>query len=149
MQTTDTTNVMVRDPSDPTVWPAEARLVLTALEAGEAHPNQNRRARPRTLYHVQASLRLFSDPANTPPWRLYSRDVNSRSMGFLTPHRLPLGYSGVVNMPGPDGKPIEAHCTLFRCREAAPGWYEGALSFHRRQPTLICECEEGAEQHES
>jgi hypothetical protein len=26
------------------------------------------------------------------------------------------------------------HCTLLRCREAAPGWFEGSVYFNREQP---------------
>jgi hypothetical protein len=28
---------------------------------------------------------------------------------------------------------IEAACTVLRCRQAAPGWYEGAIYFNRSQ----------------
>jgi hypothetical protein len=124
------------------LWPPEARMILSALEAGESVPD-NRRTQPRSLYQVQASLRLFSDPEGAPPWKLYTRDVSSRSLGFLTPHRLPLGYGGIVELAGPDGQPIAAHCTLFRCRQTARGWFEGALSFHRRQWALCSEEAEG------
>jgi len=124
---------------DLSAWPAEARLILSALEAGEGTLNDNRRAQPRTLYQVLASLRLFSDADGTAPWKLYTRDISSRSLGFLTPHRLPLGYGGIVELPGPDGNMISAHCTLFRCRQTARGWFEGALSFHRRQWALAGE----------
>jgi hypothetical protein len=127
------------DSPDPAYWPPEARMILSALEAAESTHHENRRATPRTLYQVQASLYLFSDPDGSPAWKLYTRDVSSRSLGFLTPHRLPLGYGGIVELPGPDGKPIRAHCTLFRCRQTARGWYEGALSFHRKQWALAGE----------
>lgn len=133
--------------ADPSAWPAEARLILSALEASEAINTDNRRGESRTLYQVQASLRLFSDPEGTPPWRLYTRDVSTRSLGFLSPHRLPLGYGGIVELPDPSGRKVKAHCTLFRCRQTARGWYEGALSFHRRQWALAGEQpEEGQEQ---
>jgi hypothetical protein len=127
------------DSPDPSYWPPEARMILSALEAAESTHHDNRRSTPRTLYRVQASLFLFSDPDGSPAWKLYTRDVSSRSLGFLTPHRLPLGYGGIVELPGPDGKVIRAHCTLFRCRQTARGWYEGALSFHRKQWALAGE----------
>ena len=130
---------------DPASWPPEARLILSALDAGLAHHTSNRRNRPRTLYQVRAHLQLFSDPEGSPPWRLYTRDVSSRGLGFVTPHRLPLGYGGIVHLRTPDGKPIRAHCTLFRCRQTCQGWYEGALSFHRRQWTLAGEDPQDAE----
>ena len=135
--------------SDPSYWPPEARLILSALEAGEPLPADNRRGQPRTLYQVQANLRLFSDAEGSDPWKLYTRDVSSRSLGFLTPHRLPLGYGGIVELPGPDGSTVRAHCTLFRCRQSARGWYEGALSFHRPQWTLTGEEPQKEPTHES
>jgi hypothetical protein len=125
--------------ADPGHWPPEARLILSALEAGEATPGENRRGGSRTLYQVRASLRLFSDSDGSPPWRLYTRDVTARSVGFITPHRLPLGYGGVVELTDPHGHSIRAHCTLFRCRQTAGGWFEGALSFHRPQWSLRAE----------
>ena len=138
---TQDSNIATEDVGDPSYWPPEARLILSALEAGEGNPTDNRRNSPRTIYQVQAQLKLFSDPEGAPPWKLYTRDVSSRSLGFLTPHRLPLGYGGIVELPGPNGQPVRAHCTLFRCRPAARGWFEGALSFHRRQFALAGETE--------
>jgi len=121
---------------DPAYWPPEARMILSALEAGDSGLRDNRRVHTRNLYQVQAFLQLFSDPDGAPPWKLYTRDVSPRSLGFLTPHRLPLGYGGIVELPAPDGQTIRAHCTLLRCRQTVRGWFEGALSFHRRQNFL-------------
>ena len=55
---------------------------------------------------------------------VHYRDVNRRGISFLTPHRLPLGYGGLLDVQTPDGRLISIHCTLIRCREAAPGWFE-------------------------
>jgi hypothetical protein len=117
-------------------WPPEARMILSAIHAGEAGPHANRRDKPRTDYQVCAWLRLFSDPDGSAPWKLYTRDAGPRSLGFITPHRLPLGYGGVVEFASPNGHTVKAHCTLFRCRQTVRGWFEGALSFHREQPAL-------------
>ncbi|HSV14825.1 MAG TPA: hypothetical protein VLI90_11230, partial [Tepidisphaeraceae bacterium] len=73
------------------------------------------------------------------PWLLYTRDVNGRGLGFVTAHRLPLGYGGVIELPGPLGEPLTIHCTLLRCREAAPGWFEGSVYFNREQPKFAAE----------
>jgi hypothetical protein len=125
-------------------WPAQAELVLSALEAGQfagpggAHTGQagpNRRALPRRRLRVKAALRLFSDGDHTPPRMLFTRDVHARGLGFITPHRLPLGHGGVVELPTADGgRTVSVACTLLRCREAAPGWFEGSLYFNRDQP---------------
>lgn len=86
-----------------------------------------------------ATLRLFSDQHPTPPWLLYTRNISPRSLGFVSPHRLPLGYGGILELPGPSGEPMQIHCTLLRCREAAPGWFEGSVYFNRVQSAFETE----------
>jgi hypothetical protein len=64
--------------------------------------------------------------------------VSVRGLGFITSHRLPLGYGGLVQLPRPDGKgTMTVHCTILRCRETAPGWFEGSVYFNRDQPSLL------------
>jgi hypothetical protein len=112
-------------------WPAEAGLILSALEAGGW--KEERRAHPRMAYRVQAALRLFIDSPGSEQRAIYTRDAHSRGLGFVTTHRLPLGYGGTVQIMAPNQKMITVQCTLLRCRQAAPGWYEGALHFVRDQ----------------
>jgi hypothetical protein len=125
--------------TDMNLWPPEARLILSAIQAGESASARDRREREndRAIHQVRALLRLFSDPEGSAPWPIYTRDVTARSAGFITPHRLPLGYGGIVEMAGTTGQVISAHCTLFRCRQTVQGWFEGALSFHRPQWQLV------------
>ena len=114
-------------------WPREVELILSALEAAGAQ-HDNRRRYPRMPYRAIAALRLYSDPAGNDPWRLYTRDISVRGLGFITPHRLPLGYGGVVQIPTPrTGRLVSVAGTLFRCREVSPGWFEGSLYFNREQ----------------
>jgi hypothetical protein len=126
-------------------WPAMAELILSAMESGRhrngtsaaaAAARDERRALPRLPYRVRGRLRLFSDGPHSTPRVIYTRDAHARGLGFITPHRLPLGYGGFVEFTGPDGRPRRIQCTLHRCREAAPGWYEGAVCFNREQPEL-------------
>ena len=112
-------------------WPAQVELIMSALDTGQY--DANRRKTGRQSYRVKARLRLFSDAATSSPWVIYTRDIHTRGLGFISPHRLPLGYGGLVELPGPEGGVISINCTLSRCREAAPGWYEGALYFNREQ----------------
>lgn len=114
-------------------WPPQVELILSALETGQ-FARSDRRTAPRNAYRVRGRLRLFSDPPLSSPWLLYTRDVHAKGLGFISPHRLPLGYGGILEIPGPDGIALSIHCTLYRCREAAPGWYEGSVYFHREQP---------------
>jgi hypothetical protein len=39
----------------------------------------------------------------------------------------------MVELLDPFGNEISVNCTLYRCRLAAPGWFEGALYFNRDQ----------------
>jgi hypothetical protein len=125
--------------ADEDVWPAEVDLIISALAAGEDRakaarsPGLRRREVPRTSYRVLADLRLYSDTHDADAWRLYTRDVSVRGLGFITPHRLPLGYGGTIELPAPDGRIIAVNCTLLRCREIASGWFDGALYFNREQ----------------
>lgn len=114
-------------------FPAQVELILSAIETGQFSPRE-RRCTSRAPYRTEAMLRLFSDLPDTPAWKLFTRDVNARGVGFITPHRLPLGYGGLIELPAPNGTPRTIPCTLLRCREAAPGWYEGSLYFNRHQP---------------
>ncbi|MDB5321001.1 MAG: hypothetical protein JWN40_2632 [Phycisphaerales bacterium] len=112
--------------------PQEVEFILSALEVGE-HGGQSRRRLPRRIYRVAASLRLFSDPPQVPPWTLFVRDVNTQGLGFVTRHRLPLGYGGILTIASPKGRAMRIDCTLLRCREAVQGWFEGSMYFNREQ----------------
>jgi hypothetical protein len=86
------------------------------------------------MYRATAMLSLFADAPGSSARVLYTRDVNERGIGFVTRDRLPLGYGGVLRLPArTQGQIFSIPCTLYRCRLAAPGWYEGALHFNRDQ----------------
>ena len=125
-------------------WPPQVELILSAIEAGRyngpvAVPTggAERRQAKRASFRVRGHLRLFSDAPGEQGRVIYTRDVHHRGLGFITPHRLPLGHGGVVELPTPAGKIVSIPCTLLRCREAAPGWYEGSVYFNREQPHLV------------
>ena len=124
---------MKLQPAPDPPWPPEVDLILSAMEAAEGTKAADRREHDRRIYRVRAELKLFSDPPGSAPWLLYTRDVNARGLGFITPHRLPLGYGGWVELMTPRGRKMRIHCTLFRCREAVKGWFDGALYFNREQ----------------
>jgi hypothetical protein len=131
-------------------WPPQVELILSAIEAGQfaanaeappalpPRPGQPERRRTRRApFRTKGQLRLFSDQPGEVGRVIYTRDVHPRGLGFITPHRLPLGHGGVVEIPTPAGKIVSIPCTLLRCREAAPGWYEGSVYFNRDQPHLV------------
>ena len=126
-------------------FPSEVEMILSSMEAGRHAYNQEmesatgeraggeRRAAGRFPYRVRAELRLFRDRPGTPAWLIYVRDADPRGIGFVSQHRLPLGYGGYVELVAPTGRPLSVPCTLFRCREVVPGWYDGAMNFNREQ----------------
>ena len=122
-------------------WPREVELILSAMDVAEesAAPDRRSRRAQRQHYRAEAKLHLFSDQLGSPPWTLYTRDVSPRGMGFVTPHRLPLGYGGWVELLSPQGRLMRIHCTLYRCREAVKGWFEGSLQFNREQFAFAAE----------
>ena len=129
------TTIMTMHEEEP-VWPQDAGMVLTALET--AGWKDERRQHRRTAYRVRATLRMFADAPAARTRVLYTRDVDHRGIGFITRERLPLGYGGMVRLPGPKtSKTLNIACTLYRCRMAAPGWYEGALHFNRDQAEFL------------
>lgn len=113
-------------------WPSHVQMILSALETANP-PTSDRRALRRASYRSKAHLRLFTHASGAAPALLYTRDACTRGMGFITPHYLPLGYGGKVEVLMPNGRVAIAQCTLCRCRQLSPGWYEGALTFSREQ----------------
>jgi hypothetical protein len=113
----------------------EAEMIISAMEAG-GNRFENRRTLKRLSWRVQATVRLFVDALNHPARVVYTRDVHSRGLGFVTPERLPLGYGGVIDLPAKDGSIVSVACTVLRCRQTSPGWYEGMVYFNREQTTI-------------
>ena len=112
-------------------WPAEVEMMISAIEAGQRTP-RDRRKRYRLAHRTVASLRLFVD-GDGRTRTIYTRNADSRGVGFLSQERLPLGYGGTVELRSPSGDTISANCTIFRCCEMVNGWYEAALSFNTEQ----------------
>jgi hypothetical protein len=130
-------------PDDGLSWPAEVELIASALEAAGAS-TEGRRQMPRMPLRRRAALRLYADAPGAAPWPLYIRDANERGLGFVTPHRLPLGYGGTIELAGPSGHLVRLNCTLLRCRPVASGWFEGSLHFNREQPAFKVEQSSGS-----
>jgi len=119
-------------------FPAEVEFVISALEAGPK-PLIDRQKAKRSQYRVRATLKLFSDPPGSKPALLYTRNVTSQALAFLTNEVLTLSHGGILRIPSPSGEIVKINCTVLRYREAAPGWFEGALYFNREQPFFSAE----------
>jgi hypothetical protein len=119
-------------------FPAEVEFVISALEAGPKPLIDRQKAR-RSQYRVRATLKLFSDPPEARPALLYTRNVTSQALAFLTNDVLTLSHGGILCIPLPSGEVVKINCTVLRYREAAPGWFEGALYFNREQSFFAAE----------
>lgn len=117
-------------------WPADVDFILSALEAGVSNAHVDKRQAVRLPYRAIGHLKLYSAPLDEPATTIYTRDVCPKSLGFVTQSRLPLGYGGILTIKGPDGQEMRLDVTLLRCREAVPGWFEGAVYFNRQQMTF-------------
>src|SRR3982750_776766 len=121
-----------RPPAPAAVLPPEAEFIMSALEGGRISGG-DRRGGDRVVHRTVGELKLFADRPGAGPWTLYTRDGTTRGLGFITRHRLPLGYGGTFHLRGPNGEELAIECTVRRCREAVHGWFEGTLSFNREQ----------------
>jgi hypothetical protein len=122
----------------PLDWPAEVEFIVSALQAAQTSSGDgtDSRSLSRMAYRVRASLKLFSDSTDMAPWQLFTREVSIRGLGFLSRQWLPLSHGGWVELPAPDGQMMRVGCTVLRCHEVAPGWFEGAVYFNREQPAF-------------
>ena len=141
-------SVLIVDPQD--VWPPDVMFLLSVLD-GNPSPAAERRIVPRARYRARARLALSGDRAGHPPHELFSRDVTFRSMGFVSEHPVPGDGQGVLHLMMPNNRVRTLACTVLRCREAAPGLYEGAVLFKREHPEfsieslIVCGSEVGGE----
>jgi hypothetical protein len=115
------------------LWPPEVNLILSAMDAAPKPDHHQGRREQRLQYRVRAELKLHADAPDSAPWVLYTRDVDPRGLGFITPDRLPLGYGGWIELFTPRGRKARIDCTIYRCRQVIPEWFEGALYFNREQ----------------
>ena len=116
-------------------FPPEVEFILSAMEAGPV-PVVERQQVQRIRHRVRARLQLHSDLEGVVPRTLYVKNVSTKAMGFVSERPLPLSHGGMVEVPGFDGRPVRVACTVLRCREAAPGWFEGAVYFNRPQESF-------------
>jgi hypothetical protein len=117
-------------------WSPEIKFLISALDCRESPPMPfERRSLPRIKYRARLSVRLFNDPASDPQEVLvYTRDVNSQAIGFLSSCSLALGHDGIVTLMLPSHDVLDCRCRVLRCRRVFRHWHEGALSLLSEVP---------------
>jgi len=98
-------------------------------DAGEV-PGEDRRGNNRRRYLAQARLRWAEAGREVAQVStLYTRDLTGRGVGFITSGELPADSTATVELPGVNGKPVQATGKVVRTKEFADGWQEGYVRF--------------------
>ena len=107
-------------------WPSEVREAFNALESFA--PRCERRKLRRTRYYAAAEM-LASLGGPAP---VYTRDVNPWLIGMVTSCHLNNYDHVMLHLPLPN-QMLEVECTVRRCVEFIPGWYDCSLHFRHEQ----------------
>lgn len=125
---------VVPAPIEVSTWPMEIRAAILCLET-RSHAGAERRLRNRFPYRVQAEL-TWVDLPDADPVAVFTRDINSWTVGTLTLAPMQTGWRCNLRLPDPlSHHALEIACSVYRCTEFYPGWYDVALRFakeHRR-----------------
>jgi len=116
--------------------PQDARFVISVLNgepSGADH--QERRRFRREPFIAAAELEVLGD-ASPPRTAIFTRDANRWGVGFVTQKPLPLARDATLRIFIAGGEMLMVRCCVLRCREAAPGWFEGAVLFYHEEPRL-------------
>ena len=111
-------------------WPIEARTGMEVLTAS-AFPRIDRRKLPRKQYFLQTEL-LLTGPVETHV-TIFSRDINTWNVGFISPIPLPPRAKAVIRLVAPDGRSVAMGCRVRRCQAFDPGWFDCFAEFVQPQ----------------
>jgi hypothetical protein len=105
--------------------PAEARRAM-ALLTDDRQPQIDPRGIARRTYHVQAGLTWGTAVDTT----VYTRDVNTWSVGFIGTVPLPVGAKVKLRLVAPDGRRTTVNARVRRSRSFGNGaWHEAFAEF--------------------
>ena len=124
-------------------WPPQ-ELILSAIEAGrqgneQTGPRlaQDRRAtRSASVTAFAAGWRLFSDAPGEEGRVIYTRDIHSRGLGFITPTGCPWATAASSSADAGREDCVDPLHPAALPR-GAPGWYEGSVYFNREQQSVV------------
>lgn len=105
-------------------WPADVRDILAKLDA--SFPKMHdRRIIPRWVFHAEGFLTIDHSARH----QLWTRDINSWNVGYVSREPLRVGSHGTLRLEIPGGEVLVITAQVKRSREFVPGWYEGYLNF--------------------
>jgi hypothetical protein len=123
-----------RDTSD---WPDKVKFMLSVLEERPALVGEERRTTLRAPYHKRATLQFLDGHGNpSQAVTIFTRDVNTSSLGLLSSTQLPVGTRAILHLPSPGDRTWHIACSIVRCHRFIDDWYEGALYFDQEQAAL-------------
>ena len=113
--------------------PQDARFVISVLNGEQrcAGHDERRRFR-RESFVAPAELEVLGDAA-PPRTAIYTRDASRWGVGFVTQRPLPVARDATLRI-WIGGEMLMVRSCVLRCREAAPGWFEGAVLFYHEEP---------------
>ena len=118
--------------------PEDVREVMAMLGGREPVTGSavvERRQSPRVEHRVRAAMEI-DDQIQRSRQTIYTRDVSSWGVGFLSRMPLPVGSNAMLHIDGAHGRPLRLMCCVLRCREVMPGWFEGAALLFKEEPML-------------
>ena len=116
--------------------PEDVRQVIAMLGGAEPSPALvERRRSERVPLNVRAAMEV-DDSIQQSRQTVYTRDVSSWGVGFVSRMPLPVGSNAMLHIDGTHGRPLRLMCCVLRCREVMPGWFEGAALLFKEEPML-------------
>lgn len=109
--------------------PVEIRYMLNFLD-GMFPKLQDRRVFPRWSYVAGMSLATPEGDVR----QVHTYDLNPYNAGFVATAPVAIGQHVAIRMDLPNGGRFETRARVMRCREFAPGCYEGYVNFSDSLP---------------
>jgi hypothetical protein len=119
--------------------PRDVETAMAAVSSSTAVPEEERRTTARAEYRVDAHLRLLPEVDSEGERVIYTRDIDEWGIGFVTAFAFAPGRKAIVRLQAPSGKELLRRCTVLRCREILPGWFESAVALDDFEALLSCE----------
>jgi hypothetical protein len=136
MEIVDAVGAEAKQPKTGGGVPQDARFVISVLNGEQvcgAQHEERRRFR-REPFIASAELEVLGD-APPPRTAIFTRDANRWGVGFVTQRPLPVARDATLRI-WIGGEMLMIRSCVLRCREAAPGWFEGAVLFYHEEPRL-------------